>query len=320
MRTLTAMLALGAGAGCARDGPCDSRVASALGSCGAACPRDSVIDTSGRCACTDGNLPLLGACVPPPVVEAFCGAAARVESVGAFSGCAFRTCGPAQSLDVVSGACLPRGMLSRGSADCREPAVALVEDGRAACVAPEAACPRGTRPGAQHDAKRGSICDRPPTCPPGSLAEGSACRPVVTAGGRSGSRVDVGAWAALALGVDGGRGSGALCQPLAARPSVFEAGAAVASGGAPPADGGARPAHATVTVAVAISVPDQDVTRLHAQVHARGDAGRPLSPAAEALVSASVGTLLEALRSLGGEASAASVELEVSCAVGEESM
>ncbi len=77
---------------------------------------------------------------------------------------------------------------------------------------------------------------------------------------------------------------------------------------------------ATVRVSVAISLPDQDVSRLHAQVHATSGSGGPLSPAAETLASASVGSLLEALRSLGGEASAASVELEVSCAVGEASM
>ena len=35
---------------------------------------------------------------------------------------------------------------------------------------------------------------------------GAACRPVVTTGGRESGRVDVGAWAALALGVDGGPG------------------------------------------------------------------------------------------------------------------
>jgi hypothetical protein len=138
---------------------------------------------------------------------------------------------------------------------------------------------------------------------------------VVTSGGRSGSRVDVGAWAALALGIHGGRGSDALCQPLAARPSLF--GAALGPG-LRAADAGV--AEAAVHVAVSIALPDQDVSRLHAEVHARGPDGGPVSPAAEALVSASVGTLLEALRSLGGEASAASVELEVSCTVGEESM
>jgi hypothetical protein len=312
MRALTAMLALAAGDGCARAAPCNGL------SCAAACPRDSAVGAAGRCACAEGTVPLLGACVPPPVVEAFCGPAARVEGYEATAGCSFRACGAGLSLDVASGACIPRGMLPRQAFECRAPAVALVEDGRAACVSPEAACPRGTRPSGG-DA-RSAKCERPPACPPGSLAEDSACRPVVTTGGRSGSRVDVGAWAALALGIHGGRGSSALCQPLAARPGLFGAGIGRRTGAADGADGGTGEGGRTVHVAVSIVLPDQDVSRLHAEVHARSTAGGPVSPAAEALVSASVGTLLEALRSLGGEASAASVELEVSCAVGEESM
>ena len=107
---------------------------------------------------------------------------------------------------------------------CSSPAVAIVEAGQSACVAPEAACPRGTRAAAAAPADGLSrrTCDRPLACPPGSLADGSTCRPVVTAGGRAGSRVDVGAWAALALGIHGGPGSAALCRPLAQRPDVFE--------------------------------------------------------------------------------------------------
>jgi hypothetical protein len=76
----------------------------------------------------------------------------------------------------------------------------------------------------------------------------------------------------------------------------------------------------TVRVTIAIVLPDQDVSRVHAEVQAREASGRALSGAAEALVTAAVGTALEALRGLGGEASAASVELEVSCAVGEAAM
>jgi hypothetical protein len=71
---------------------------------------------------------------------------------------------------------------------------------------------------------------------------------------------------------------------------------------------------------VAIMLPDQDVSRLHAEVRATGAGGagdHPLSAEAEALVSGAVDTALEALRGLGGEASAASVELEVSCAAGD---
>jgi hypothetical protein len=348
---LAAMLtpALTSAAGCAHTAPCDGV------SCAPACPRDATIDPSGRCACIEGDVALLGACVPLPVAEAFCGPAARIEVEGAPSGgagCVFRSCGAGQSLDVASGACAARGSLPRGGTiRCSSPAVAIVAAGQSACVAPEAACPRGTlapaaAPHAPADSLTRRTCDRPLACPPGSLAEGSACRPVVTAGGRAGSRVDVGAWAALALGIHGGPGSAALCRPLAQRPDVFERSPAAGPSGddaepaaSSPASGGAdggparlTPATATtpttpttaatpttVRISVAIVLPDQDVSRLHAEVRATDPSGRPLSPAAEALVSSAAGTALEALRGLGGEASAASVELEVACAIGESS-
>jgi hypothetical protein len=320
-RPHTLTLTLGgavAAAGCARPPACDGLT------CAAACPRDSVLDSSGRCACADGDVPLLGACVPPPVGEAFCGRAATLAASAPNSegGCAYRACAAGQSLDVVTGACLPRASLPTAAA-CAAPAVAIVEAGRLGCASAVAACPRGTTPSAASAgagwAGRSPMCDRPLACPPGSLADGAACRPVVTAGGRGGSRVDVGAWAALALGIDGGPGSAALCQPLAQRPGAFGslplASERAADGGA--ADGGvvlAAAADRRVRVAIAIRLPDQDVSRLHAEVLPRDASGRPLSAVAEAIVSGSVGTLLEALRGLGGEASAASVELEVTCA------
>jgi hypothetical protein len=308
-RALLAVLAVSSNAatGCARAAMCDGV------SCAASCPRDAQVDASGRCACADGDVPLLAACVPPAIGEAYCGPAEHIES-GASGGCAFRSCEPGQSLDLVTGACVPRGSLAQdGPNACAGPAIAIVEAGRAACAAPEATCPRGTRPSDPRDGKRSRSCDRPPACPPGSLADGSLCRPVVTGVGR----VDVGAWAALALGVHGGPGSPALCQPLVQRPSLFGGlpGAIATTGRA--GDGGmVDAAPGAVRVAMAIVFPDQDVSRVHARVRARDASGHPLSAVAEAFVSGAVGTALEALRGLGGEASAASVELEVTCAVG----
>jgi hypothetical protein len=116
--------------------------------------------------------------------------------------------------------------------------------------------------------------------------------------------VDLGAWASLVLGIDGGAGSPELCQPLAERPGVF--------GGEAAGGGGARP----IRVAVAVLVPDEDVSRVHAEVHARDAQGRELPAQAEALVSDTVSSLAEAFRSLGGEASTAAAELEVTCTVG----
>ncbi|HEX4448912.1 MAG TPA: hypothetical protein VH044_19360 [Polyangiaceae bacterium] len=293
------------GTGCAHATPCDGLT------CAAACPRDAEVDASGRCACNEGDVALLGACVPPSVADAFCGPASRVDARG--GGCAFRSCGGDEVLDVASGVCTPRPALPHGGiATCPEGAVAVLENGRASCGAPQAGCPRGARPG---PAGRG--CMRPAICPPGTLAEGDACRPVVTTGGRAGRRVDIGAWATLALGVDGGPGVPALCQPLAGRPGVF-ASLAHAGGGAGGGDAQALAAEDGVRVALAILTPDEDVSRVHAEVRARGTAGRELDPAAQALVSDTVSSLLELLRGLGGEASSAAVELEVSCAVAPE--
>ena len=294
------ILALGSVAsalGCAHARPCDGV------SCTPACPRDSARNGAGRCACAEGDVALLGACVPPSVADAFCGPAAVLDSRGDGSGggCVFRSCGADDALDLASGACVARGPLPRaGSVACSDTMLPVVQNGRAVCVSGEATCPRGTtRPAGA------TMCARPLGCPPGTLPDAGSCRPIVTSGGRSGypsgARVDVGAWAALALGVDGGPGSPALCQPLEQRPDVLASPIA-----------GAR----TVHIAVSLVLPDEDVSRLHAELRARDANGRDVAPAVQAVVSSAVSTLLELLRSLGGEASTAAVELEVTCALG----
>jgi hypothetical protein len=117
----------------------------------------------------------------------------------------------------------------------------------------------------------------------------------------TGRRVDVGAWTALALGIDGGSGSAELCRPLAQRPGVF---------GLPPGE------TATLRIRVALAVPDEDLSRLHAKIESHDAEGHPSAPTVEALVSDAVGTMLEPLRALGGEASTAALHLEVRCTVG----
>jgi hypothetical protein len=290
------ILGLGSPA-CVHVRPCDGI------SCAPACPRDSAPNAAGRCACSEGDVSLFGACVPPSVADAFCGPAAVVDSPadGAGGGCVFRSCGSDDALDLSSGACVARGPLPHaGSVACSEPALPIVEEGRPLCVSPAATCPRGTTRGTG-----AKTCTRPPGCPPGALPDGSSCRAIVTTGGltghAAGPRVDVGAWATLVLGVNGGPGSPALCQPLAQRPDILPAPA-----------GGARTLH----IALALLMPDEDVSRLHAELETRDTTGHDVAPAVQALVSASVSTLLELLRSLGGEASTAVVELEVSCALG----
>jgi hypothetical protein len=145
----------------------------------------------------------------------------------------------------------------------------------------------------------------------------------------------VGAWAALALGVDGGSGSPWLCRPLAQRPSLFAGDlrgdlrdVRIATNGLDAGHGDGDPstsagasaddeksASLTVRISVSATFPDEDLSRLHVDVRALDAAGHSLAPAAEGVVTGAVGTLFELLRGLGGEASAAAVGLEVTCAV-----
>jgi hypothetical protein len=234
--------------------------------------------------------------VPPAIGDAYCGPAARIG----VDGCAFLACAEHEVLDGATGDCLPRrSVATAGAIPCGDGGAPVAAFGRLECVAADAACPRGTRLAA------GATCQRPPSCPPGSLvAAGEACRPVVTVGARGDlPRVDLGAWAALVLGADGGPGTSDLCRPLALRPDSF---------GLPPGGQGA------VRVFIELVVPDQDITRVHARVRGELSAEafpRPLSPEAEAVVRQSVATLVEPLRGLGGEASTAMVEVQVSCKV-----
>jgi hypothetical protein len=303
---------LAAVSACARRPPCDGVA------CAAACPRDAEPDRSGRCACVPGDVLVLGACVPPAVGDAYCGPAARA---GPF-GCFFRACASGERLDAVTGACLPATSIPGLGAGCGDAGAPAVVEGRAVCLSVDAACPRGTvRTGAT-----GAVCSRPPRCPPGSLAEVAgthdgavlACRPVVTEGVRGDlRRVDVGAWAAIVLGVDGGLATPDVCRPLSLHRSAL---------GLPDGVGG------TVSVEIAVIAPDQDLTRVHARVRAAlmtppapasdpttpaasGVLSAALSPEAQGLVEHSVETLIEPLRSLGGEASAAVFAVNVSCRV-----
>ena len=244
---------------------------------------------------------MLGACVPPAVGDSYCGPAAKVS----VDGCVFRSCADNELLDAATGACVAKGILpAPGSLVCGEGGSQVVAQGRFACVSADAACPRGT-------GRSGALCPRPPRCPPGSLvAAGTSagtspkCRSVVTEGVHDSlPRVDLGAWSSLVLGPDGGAGTEELCRPLALRPDAF---------GVPPGSEG------TVTVQLSVLAPDQDLTRVHVGVRAEltvRAAPRPLSAEAEAEIDASVTTLVEPLRGLGGEASTGLVELKVRCKV-----
>jgi hypothetical protein len=276
---------------CAARPPCDGI------RCPATCPRGAAHDSSGRCACLPDSAPLLGACVPPAVADAYCGPAARY-GVG---GCSFRPCADGTALDAATGACLSKAALVvAGASLCGEGKASIVSQGRSFCVPQDAACPRGT-------VRDGALCAGRPLCPPGTLVDRGVCRPLVTVGGRGDlPRVDLGAWAGVVLGVDGGPGTPDLCRPLWMRPDVF----------GPVPDGSGA-----LGLRIVISAPDQDLTRAFAHVTLARPGDEPRATArapsaeAESLALASVSTLLEPLRGLGGEASTANVELNVSCAL-----
>jgi hypothetical protein len=214
-------------------------------------------------------------------------------------------------VDVVTGRCIQTHSPDAPDASvCADAGLPLLEDGRLTCAPSDATCPRGSRRAAGL-----AVCERSPRCPAGSVADGSGCRAIVTVGGQyGGHRVDVGAWAALVLGFDGGSGSRELCQPLQQNSASLT-----------------LPHAAAVQVAVSLTVPDQDISRVRAEVQVvttqtedrdRGVVSDEEPPRAgvdlQRLASADVATLLEALRGLGGEATAAAVEVRLRCELRRE--
>jgi len=204
-------------------------------------------------------------------------------------------CGASDAVDVDAG-CVPlAGLLHGGPRSCGEGASLAIEERRAMCIPADAACPRGTH-------AEGVTCAHGPACPPGTLADAGSCRPIVLRGEGGSRLVDLGAWAALVLGADGGPGSADLCRPLQARPLSWELG---------PGD------RLALHLRIALSAPANDVSRVSAEVRVTSPgAVHPLPPAGAALAEQAVGSLIEPLRGLGGEATAARVDVEVRCEVG----
>jgi len=202
-------------------------------------------------------------------------------------------------LDVVTGECSAPNAIPRPGV-CPSGQASLLAAGRFTCVDRDATCPRGS-------GRDADVCARPARCPPGTLPIGADCRPIVSRSARAGrTTVDVGAWVAIVLGPDGGSGSADLCRPLLQRIATF--------------DDSADPL--PIRIRISLDVPDQDLAGVHgetvawregADAGAAGDGETALSAPLQAAVRDSVGTLLEPLRSLGGEASAAHVKAEVRC-------
>jgi hypothetical protein len=204
-------------------------------------------------------------------------------------------CASGEIVDLATGACVQRGSLRRRTAACGDAGVPVDREGAVTCLDVAETCPRGSH-------REGDRCVHAPVCPPGSLPEGSDCRPFVTAGAGTGPgsapRVDVATWFNRVFGIDGGEGSDDLCRPLSRREDVFDTGE----------DG------KTVVIRIAVTIPDQDVARAVATVQASAAGPSPsLSPAATSVVERSIASLLEPFRGLGGESSTAASALTLRC-------
>lgn len=115
--------------------------------------------------------------------------------------------------------------------------------------------------------------------------------------------MDAGVWAAIVLGVDGGPGSADLCRRVERRADAF---------GMTPGE------KRSVVVHVALTIPDQDVSRAAASVWStlEGMPGQAAVPAAaNEVIERAVGSLVELFRGLGGESSTAALRVAVHCDV-----
>lgn len=248
-------------------------------------------------ACGEGSTVIEGACVPDGFADAFCGPAAKARPGG---GCARMTCARGEALDLDHGICLPEAsvvptMLHGAPAeegDTRESTcltgTLTSRRGRLDCAAGPRTCGRGERfvPGAADAGPLAGSCGPLPPCGPDAIFDDATARCTRVAWRRGGERVvDVGTFARLLVGTDGGEGANAFCAPVrAAGPGVphFQ---------------------------VRLTVPDNDVTQASARVVAKPPAATVQADAAERAME----DIVRILHFYGGTALAASVSLEVTC-------
>jgi len=264
----------------------------------AGCPRAP--ETLGATACESGLVMLGGACIPLRLAEQFCGRASTPRPGG---GCARTACAPGEALDLEHGICLPQSSVyltllhgqPRDEDDTRIPTCRdgrmTSRNGRLACAKGPRSCGRGERfvPTADAAADVGA-CEMVPVCGAGEMYDAQATHACVRL--VRGGALDVGTWARLAIGTDGGEGTNAFCAPVRAAmlgSSAF----------------GVDPAHFQVRLVV----PDNDVTQASSRLVARPGTPTVAADAAER----SLEELVEMLRFHGGTALAASVSLDVSC-------
>jgi hypothetical protein len=257
----------------------------------------------------------LGACSSarrealPPLREtlASCGQGARPGP----HGCEPIPCAPNEAIDYGLGTCVSAKTLREIAEHqgttlyedeqlaCPDEQRLLVSGDAALCVPPEIMCLRGTR---WVTAARACVPWGP--CAPGAIRDPprGVCVQVVTARGGDpvDDVVDVGAWARLAFGSDGGPGASTLCSAIARNPNAF---------------GLAMQGSATLTIDIDLSFPNNDVSLVAVRARASSESGSTASSAAVTALDAAVMPIVRHLGALGGTASAAATHTSVRCSV-----
>ncbi len=277
--------------------------------CAGTATRGGAGGAAGRAdGCSPGLFVVDGACLGPREIDGYCGS----RSVG--STCALAACGPGEGLDPRAGTGAPartvRELVARDRStplpagarlSCRDDRVLVAHGDHAGCLARSDACPR-----TMHASPSDPPCVADPVCPLGEVrAADGACVVVVSRGG-----LQVGAWTRAVLGGDpgagdsagtdggaAGHGAGRMCRVLAQAPWELDVG-----------PGGVR----TVTLAVQLTFPDNDVSQATATVTAE------IPPAALLATQAALDGLLIPLRALaaaGGSSDAASATVHLWCTV-----
>ena len=250
------------------------------------CPSSAPSPQSAAGECTV----LLGVCAPLDTAEAFCGRAATPRA----GGCVRHACKPGEALELDDGRCLPasmtHGLLTHDEQDTRIASCegGVVERPTAAsdlvCAAGPFSCRRGEHWSGTKETKR---CEPLPLCAENELFDEASSRCVRV----KRATVDVGTWARLALGPDGGEGTSAFCAPIRQKASTSS------------------------RFRIGLTFTDNDVTQL--VVHL--DALPPTSSAASDAAEKSINDLTKLLRFIGGEANAASVSLDLVCTAAQAS-
>ena len=240
--------------------------------------------------CGSARVALNGACVEPAVADRYCGKFSTFVA----GACVPKPCPDGQVLDLGTGACLgARALRELGARvhvvfeegqtlGCHEGALLQVANGHPWCRELGPPEPLAAGPG---------------PCGAGEARDGLLGRCVRLV--RDGA-VDVAAWTRAVLGANGGLATPELCGRISQDPSAL----GLPSGG-----------EAATILTAALVFPNNDVTQVHARTSAQDEGGRALPATSRALVDEAIAARVDALRALGGVASAASVEVRVRCVV-----